>query len=366
MQVKKYRAPDVKQALDKVKQELGPDALILETRKVRAKGLRGLFQPAMIEVTAVLESPPQQPFVVPLLQNDDGTKKELEKLKEMVKSLQAQTVLQSIKNDDNGRGGSSVEEPIRRIRSMLLDTGMQPDSADAIVQELIYEGLDLQRNADFSDDIKKVMKKWIRCGPIEVTEEKKPKVVFLVGTTGIGKTTTIAKLAAKYHLEEGFKVGLVTVDTYRIAAVEQLRTYAEIINIPIEVAYNKEEYVKALRRFADMDLVFVDTAGRSQQNLVQLSELREFVQIRKPDEVHLVVNASLRQESLKTILTAFLPIGVTHLIYSKIDEAANYGMLFDLLRTTGLPLSYITNGQRVPEDLKVPDADFVVDLILEG
>ncbi|MDD4693967.1 MAG: hypothetical protein PHD88_06170 [Firmicutes bacterium] len=369
MQVKKYRASSVKEALDQVKKELGNEALIIETRKVKSKGLKGFFKPALMEVTAVLETPSVQPFLLPRASSDENTKKEIEKLKEMVKSLQAQTALNSINVEEKRSSSGSLEGPLTKIKLKLLNTGMESDSADAIIRELIYEGIDLENATEFNEEIKSVMKKYVKCSSIEAkvkSKIQKPTVVFLVGTTGVGKTTTIAKLAARYHLEENLKVGLITVDTYRIAAVEQLRTYAEIINIPIEVAYNKEEYVKALRRFENMDLIFVDTAGRSQKNLAQIGELREFLSIKKPEEVHLVLNASCRMEDLKAVLAAFIPLGVTHLIYSKVDESKSYGSLFDLIRMTNLPLSYIASGQRVPEDLDLADPDSVIELILEG
>jgi len=181
-----------------------------------------------------------------------------------------------------------------------------------------------------------------------------PKVVALVGPTGVGKTTTIAKLAAHFALMQGKRVGLITVDTYRIAAVEQLKTYAQIIGIPVNVAYSPSEIPPILELYSDCDLVLIDTAGRSQQHASQLEELKELLGAIEC-EVHLVLSAATNETDLMEIAVRFAAARVDRLIFSKLDETSRVGSLLNVADKTGIPLSYFAIGQNVPEDLEAAD-----------
>lgn len=187
-------------------------------------------------------------------------------------------------------------------------------------------------------------------GPIQINEHEGPRVVALVGPTGVGKTTTIAKLAANHHLRERHRVGLITVDTYRIAAVEQLQTYAEIIDLPMEVVATPREMRSAIDKMADMDLILIDTAGRSPQDDIRLHELNAVVHEAEPDEIHLVLSVVAGSRSLHQAVETFRPVGITSVLLTKLDEAPTLGGLWPVFRT-GIPLSYITDGQNVPDDI---------------
>ena len=369
MQVKKYRAATMAAAMEMVKKELGTEALIIETREVKKKGIARWFSAPIVEVTAALEEETKEiikPQNVaaskdPYPSSTSNPVSEIALLKEMIDDLRKETALQSLKND--GKETGSIE-PLSTIRSKLTNTGMSVEAADSILMELIYQGVDLRSAQSIDVGIRQALKKVIKVGVPK--QNKKPYIIFLVGTTGVGKTTTLGKLAAKYHLVNYLKVGLITIDTYRIAAVEQLKTYAEIINIPIEVAFSPEDYAKSLKRYVDMDIILVDTAGRSQNNLIQVGEIHDFLADEKPDEMHLVINATTKLEDCSSILAAFLPLGVTHIIYSKADETLSHGTLLDIMQMSNLPISYIANGQRVPEDLVLAEVDNIVEMILEG
>ena len=177
----------------------------------------------------------------------------------------------------------------------------------------------------------------------------------LVGPTGVGKTTTIAKLAGNFHLRERRRVGLITVDTYRIAAVEQLRTYADIIDLPMEVVSTPREMRQAVERLADLDLILMDTAGRSPRDDVKIQELKNMLAEAEADEVHLVLSSVNSLENLKKTAKQFADVGVTALVLTKLDEATGLGNLVPLLRSCRLPLSYVTNGQNVPDDIEAAD-----------
>lgn len=199
-------------------------------------------------------------------------------------------------------------------------------------------------------------------GPIVLTPGTL-KAVALIGPTGVGKTTTIAKLAAHFALVEHKKVGLLTVDTYRIAAVEQLKTYSQIIDIPIAVAYNQGEVLPAIEQFADYDLLLIDTAGRSQKNIMQVGELKAMLEAVRC-ETHLVLSALIKTEDMLDAARRFSAARVDRLLFSKLDETSTYGTLIEVADKTGIPLSYLTTGQKVPEDIETADAANLVDLIL--
>lgn len=180
----------------------------------------------------------------------------------------------------------------------------------------------------------------------------RPAVVALVGPTGVGKTTTLAKLAAGLRLRRGMHVGLVTCDTYRIAAVEQLRTYAEIIGVPLKVALSPEELGDHLASFNDSDLVLVDTAGRSQHDADRLAELRSLIEVARPDQTHLVLSAAASPGVLKRACEKFAVLGPDRLLLTKVDEAVGLGPVLDVLERTRLPMGFVSTGQEVPDHIE--------------
>ncbi len=201
------------------------------------------------------------------------------------------------------------------------------------------------------------------CGPI-VPQAGTRRVIALVGPTGVGKTTTIAKLAANFRLRDGIKMGLVTVDTYRIAAVEQLRTYAEIIDLPMKVVTSKLEMKRALDELHGLDLILIDTAGRSPRDDLKIQELKSLLAEAEVDEVHLVLSMTSSARSLIATAERFAPANITALILTKLDEAAEMGNLLSVVRKIPKPISYLTTGQDVPDDIEPAQANRIARLIL--
>lgn len=189
------------------------------------------------------------------------------------------------------------------------------------------------------------------------------RVIALVGPTGVGKTTTLAKLAARFTLEHGKKVALVTADTYRIGAVEQLRTYARIMGIPLEIGLSPEEVSAGVQKHADKDIVLIDTVGRSQRNEEHLAELKTFVDAAKPTDTYLVVAASLSNSIQREVVDKFTAFSPTSLVMTKLDESEEYGGLVNLPLKTGLGISCITAGQNVPQDIDFADAGIIARLV---
>jgi flagellar biosynthesis protein FlhF len=190
------------------------------------------------------------------------------------------------------------------------------------------------------------------------------RVVALVGPTGVGKTTTVAKLAANFKLVHGLRVGLVTVDTYRIAAVEQLKTYAEIIDLPLAVANDPGQMSQAIDELGAVDMVFIDTAGRSPRDEVKIRELADFMAQARPDEVHLVLSAGAGERTLISAVERFAQVRADRLILTKLDEAGGLGAILGLLGQANRPVSYLTTGQAVPDDIEPADRKRLARLVL--
>lgn len=188
--------------------------------------------------------------------------------------------------------------------------------------------------------------------------------VALVGPTGVGKTTTIAKLAGRLALVEKKKVGLITIDTYRIGAIEQLKTYAEIMNIPFKVVITIKEMGEAIESMSDCDVILIDTTGRSSKNTMQISELRAFIEKAQPDYVNMVVSATTKNKDIKTILNGYSDLGYDSVIVTKLDETTVYGSIYNIAKRANKPVSFITIGQNVPDDIKVPSKEELARFIL--
>jgi flagellar biosynthesis protein FlhF len=203
-------------------------------------------------------------------------------------------------------------------------------------------------------------------GPITRTKAHGPHVVALIGPTGVGKTTTLAKLAATLKLREKHRVGMITLDTYRIAAVDQLKRYADIIGSPLRVANSGEELREAVRAMSDCDFLLIDTAGRSPNDTMKLNELRGLLSVVEPDEVHLVLSSTASEACINLAVSRFSDVRVDKIIFTKIDEAAHVGVVLNVVRKVNKSLSYITTGQDVPDDIEVGRGRRLAQLILGG
>jgi flagellar biosynthesis protein FlhF len=370
MDIKTFRAPTMQQALALVRRELGPAAAVLHTREIRGgllwswlPGLRQIEVTASTEVNVPSRLPPRAETettpagreLAPGIEWQgkamfrDELKGRLDDLHSLVEDLCRQS----------RRGGpADWSNELFRLFTDLIETDMGEDVARELV-ELVR----LEAPASARGDAH-IARTWLAgeiakqipvYGPIALTPGR-TRLVALVGPTGVGKTTTIAKLAANFRLRDKRRVGLITVDTYRIAAVEQLRTYADIIDLPMQVVATAGEMQQAVRGMADLDLILLDTAGRSPKDEVRLQELAGILEEAQPDEVHLVLSSVANASVLARTAERFATVGTTALILTKLDEAAGLGNLLPLLRDGGLPLSYLTHGQNVPDDIAPADA----------
>jgi len=241
---------------------------------------------------------------------------------------------------------------------MLLGRGVDRKRAASLVNGASKRG-DLRAFRDprvFLERLKLDIRKHVSVTGGITLEAGKRKVVALVGGTGVGKTTNLAKLAALFAVQEHARVGVITTDTYRVAATEQLKTYANIIDLDMHVVHEPHEMKAALRIFDGYDLVLIDTAGGSPYNAEQMAELRALLQAAQPDEMHLLVSACTGLEDLRNVVAQFSTMGPTAVFFTKLDETQRYGSLYCLAAESGLPLSYFSTGQDVPDDIVLAKA----------
>lgn len=350
--------------------ELGPAAAVLHTREIRG-GLLWSWLPGLRQIEVTASTQVNVPSRLPRRAENETTSnaRELapgiewegkalfrEELKGRIDDLHS--LVEDLCRQTRRGGPADWPRELFRLFTDLIETDIGEDVARELV-ELVRREAPTSARGDAQ-----IARNWLAGeitaripihGPI-VLEPGKPRLVALVGPTGVGKTTTIAKLAANFRLRDKRRVGLITVDTYRIAAVEQLRTYADIIDLPMQVVATASEMRQAVRGMADLDLILLDTAGRSPKDEIKLQELADVLAEAQPDEVHLVLSSVANASVLARTAQRFAAVGTTALILTKLDEAAGLGNLLPLLRDGALPLSYLTNGQNVPDDIAPADA----------
>lgn len=277
-----------------------------------------------------------------------------------------QRMMENLTRSSHCRGADEIPTELFDVYTSLIDS----DIEDRLARELIFE-LRKDCSPDQLHDpnacralLSARVESEIRVAdPIRPANGRR-RTVALVGPTGVGKTTTIAKLAANFRLRDGIRMGLVTVDTYRIAAVEQLRTYAEIIDLPMKVVTSPQEMRRALDELADLDLILIDTAGRSPRDELKIQELKQMLGEASIDEVHLVMSLTASVRSIRMTCEQFRPVNPTALVLTKLDEAAGMGSLVSVSREVSLPFSYLTTGQDVPEDIEPANASRIARLVL--
>jgi flagellar biosynthesis protein FlhF len=367
----------MKEALTRIRRDLGGDAVILAAREVRRRQLLGLRSRVLVEVTASDTMPPG----VAVGDRSGSNRAEPTSAAEQVRA-DTSSALQARFGEELGRLHAMVATLSRhgRIDHLLPELPpalipayshlIEADVPESFARRLVEHIAETVPSDQLDDpaSIKATLLDAIeQCIPIARPIQAlagSRRVVALVGPTGVGKTTTVAKLAANFKLARGIRVGLVTVDTYRIAAVEQLRTYAEIIDLPLAVVNDPIEMPRAIDELGALDLVFIDTAGRRPRDEVKIRELSEFLLQARPDEVHLVLSAVAGQRSLRAAIERFDRVQIDRLILTKLDEAESLGEILAVLAGSGRPLSYMTTGQAVPDDIEPADRTRLARLIL--
>jgi flagellar biosynthesis protein FlhF len=371
-----YRAKTMKEALARVRRDLGGDAVILASREVRRRRLFGLGTRELIEVTASSTMPrhgaPAASDARRSVEDVDRHSmssglsaaaqvrfgEQLSRLHAMVETLSRQ-----------GR----VDHLVPELASELVPSYsrlVEAEVPEVLARRLVRHVADTLEPDEMGSPLAiqtalcEAVAEFVPIAPPIRAVAGTRRIVALVGPTGVGKTTTVAKLAANFKLLHGIRVGLVTVDTYRIAAVEQLKTYAEIIDLPLAVANDPAEMRRAIDDLGAVEMVFVDTAGRSPRDEVKIRELAVFMAEARPDEVHLVLSAGASHSSLRSAVDRFSQVTADRLILTKLDEAEGFGPILGVLGQANRPVSYLTTGQTVPDDIEPAQRGRLARLVL--
>ncbi|SFB25267.1 flagellar biosynthesis protein FlhF [Acetitomaculum ruminis DSM 5522] len=431
MIIKKFQGNTEIDAITKAKNEMGTQAIILNVKTIKPKGIMKIIKPVTVEVTAALEEkepvintvaavggatiqapvktdikdeektqssgfeavanekivirPPERQPDIKITREEKNPEAALEEkldsLQQFIEeklSTKGQSLKEEVEEKESDEDDIEKEKEdalsknmsiLKMIYNILIENEVDEIYANEIIEE-IEKVVEENTHIDYilSNVYQKMILKFGRPKKIELSE-KRPKLVFFVGPTGVGKTTTIAKLASIYKLEYKNKVAMLTADTYRIAAAEQLRTYANILDAPLSVIYSPDELINSTVKYKNYDLIFVDMPGHSHKNKKQQDMIKEMVDRvgeNYDTDVFLVLSATTKYKDLKNIADAYKKIGGFSIIFTKLDETATFGNLLNLKLYTGGQIAYITNGQNVPEDVEVFNSQKIVKLLLGG
>ncbi|GMX62145.1 flagellar biosynthesis protein FlhF [Paenibacillus elgii] len=427
MRVKRYVVDSMPDALQKIRTDLGKDAVIINTKEIRSGGFLGMFSKKKIEVIAATDSAagsgqpasgksatatlakPVAPAATSLVGSPTaatayGMQRDREREAQPALSFpevpdvlpaspppQAAPVGAQPASVSSRAKEDTLLEEIKQMKEMMQKLSLQrmPEAAqDPVLVELECRLLDQEIDSQMVQELLARVAEEAEAEDVPITEQfavhslrmqlqtllqsqggkgiaSDTRIAHFVGPTGVGKTTTIAKLAAEQVLKHRRKVGFITSDTYRIAAVEQLKTYATILNVPLEVVFSPLDLNKALENLKDCDLIFMDTAGRNFRNEMYVSELNALLQSGGKSETFLVLSLTTKYKDMKAITHNFSKFKLDKVLFTKKDETDSYGAVVNLIRDFGLHTSYIANGQSVPDDIEELNERQLIDWILE-
>lgn len=399
MIVKKYTGKDETEAVMKAKDDLGSNAVVLNVRTMKQRGLAKIFKKDFVEITAALEEKDfaqnvnnnkptfsrvsseaikKQQSQINLLADDradTNAPKQSEIIEKKLDSLHDMLRNQMVKEEDVkpvARPENNANfKSLKLIYNKLLENEVSEKYANAIIND-IENSMKKESNLDsiLASVYQKIILKFGE--PEAIEDDDRRKIVFFIGPTGVGKTTTIAKLASDFKLTRSKNVAMITADTYRIAAVEQLNTYASILDVPVNVIYSPSEIVESIEELSDYQMIFVDTAGRSHKNTEQRDEIIEMISnVRNSDidadiVIFLVMSVTTKYRDMVNICDAYKSLNSYRLLFTKLDETDSVGNILNIKLYTGAPISYITCGQNVPDDIESVDVQKLAKSLLGG
>ena len=414
MIIKKYKAPTEKEAMILAKDDLGPEAIVMNVKTIKPNGILKLVKKPRVELTAAIDDNIYEKSSSANATTTSVVSAEKKENYRFGKGFEKEEKIERTFNE-NSQSASAIEEKINSIARLLeeqisANRKMAEDEKINITQEeeftaevkesekakpenkiidLVYSQLiENEVKKEFVDNIvseldnindnqpldnilasvyQKIVLKLGQVQPLTEAENK-PKVVFFVGNTGVGKTTTMAKLASKCKLEDKMKIAMLSVDTYRIAAIEQLKIYANILSAPMDVIYTPDDMKKAVEKYSDCDYIFVDTAGRSHRDEKQKEDLQAIIDSvgDTEKEVYLVVSVTVKYSDLISIAKAYDGMFDYKIICTKTDETRGIGNILNLRMELGKSLSYVTWGQNVPDDIGVLNPQVIAKKLLGG
>ncbi|OPJ57106.1 flagellar biosynthesis protein FlhF [Alkalithermobacter paradoxus] len=375
MQIRKFTGDNTQEVMDKVKKELGEKAIILHTKRVKKDGFLGLLKKEKVEILAAIENEnvdikpseklevkkvdikPQKHNNISLRDNIEShdvknIKEEIQELKEFLKKINNKV---TIGFDKEGK----INDKFKEIYDKLKMKGV----SSQLIEDILLS-MDISYEQDIQAD--KHLENYLVEKFDKPSSKFNKKINVFVGPTGVGKTTTLAKLASESVLKYDKKIGLLTLDTYRIGAVDQLKVYAEILNCPIEVVYDVSDINQSIERLKNRDLIFVDTAGRSHKNKKHMKELKDILDTFNDKDVYLVINANWNVDDIKDIINEYSFLQEYKIIVTKLDETNRLGIILDILSISNKSIVYTTFGQNVPDDIEEFDIKKYINELLKG
>jgi len=378
MQVKRYRANDMKQAMDAAIRELGSDAVMLTSRKVRGKGLKGLFGKPVLEVTFGYD-PDTVPSIIKknAADNIEKARKDwgspiptvnagTEQLEKRMDSFETM-LTEFMKKFDIVKRDITYDYPddVQVLLRKMIDTQVREELAHSLAKQT-EQLLRNKPGTNATEALEHLLHELFgRAEPI-LHKKFTQSVVLVLGPTGVGKTTTIAKLMSDFAIKQRNKVGIINTDSYRIGAQEQLQGYADILRLPTQFIYFPDELEAAREQLSDRDLIFVDTAGKRPGDEEHKEDLLKMVKILKPDVVLLCLSATTSFASIVEMVDTYGFIDNYKIVITKLDETKHRGALLNISWYTKKPIAYVTTGQKVPDEIEVVDFDSVIKQITRG
>jgi flagellar biosynthesis protein FlhF len=378
MKVKKYMAPSMNEAMKKVRAELGEDAVILNSKVSYTGGFIGLFKKKMIQVIAAIDPEVENekleisraktkqastPVIQPALEREQHdsnrlVETELKELKQMISSMNSRDHFEKFSDD--------VKEVLLHLKNQDVSDATLFQLGDAMEESIKSESVQTVNKDEWAHkEVKRFFYQYLKESTFGGISYKR-KYINVIGPTGVGKTTTLAKMAAEAVIEKRMKIAFITTDTYRIAAIEQLKTYAGLLNVPVEVVYKMEDFKKAIEKFVDYDHVFIDTAGRNFRERKYVEDLQKIIDFDHQMETYLVLSLTSKERDMREIITQFSPIDIDRFIFTKSDETSSYGSMINMMSEAKIGAAYVTNGQDVPEDITEVKEDEIVSMLMKG
>lgn len=374
MQIKKYIAGTLKEASQQMKKELGENAIVLSTRIVdddpRFGGKRVFELTAGVEdnydkVTSELNKknhlPSQKNFTdeIKIL-----TDKVFSTPKKEVKPHTEQKI-RIVPDNLKLNTKKEFEHELKEIADTLLQREVNKRIVDSIITQL-RKYSEFAQSSNIDNYVISTISSMIPTSNFEIQKRHKTKTIVMVGPTGVGKTTCIAKLAVISKILHNLNIGLISLDTYRLGAIDQLKIFSDISNIDLRVAYDAAEIPEFLSEYRKKDIVFIDTAGRSQNNKELLLDTKHFIDTIKPDEVYLVLSTTSTTKNMLDVAEKFKILNYNGIVFTKLDEAVSFGNIINLTTQFGIPIKYLTNGQVIPDDIIAADPEFIANMIYTG
>ncbi|GIN37512.1 flagellar biosynthesis protein FlhF [Heyndrickxia sp. FSL K6-6286] len=373
MKVKKYVAQNMAEAMKQIRQDLGDEAVILNSKVTHTGGWLGLFKKKKLEVIAALdmERKPSTVFVKekkreqlpqhPSQKSLESNKNLHEEINEIKRMVQDITINQPIQMQN-------YPEPIQIFCEKLYSQDLNMNIIHSLGEELLKQWRSSQ-----VDPSEQEISEWAKKHFTEILSQYdnggsnvRKKYINLVGPTGVGKTTTLAKIAAGEVINNRKKIAFITTDTYRIAAIEQLKTYANLLNVPVEVVYKLEDFQKAVKKYEDYDHVFIDTAGRNYREMKYIEELQNLIDFKQDIETFLTLSMTMKERDIQEIIKNFEILSIDKFIFTKLDETSTYGTIVNIMIQNKKGVAYLTYGQDVPDDVEVGSSQAIIKHLFEG